>query len=168
MWARSVWQAIPERGVESVEVHPGWYRGFGERGEVETEPFELGGEPAERIATSCPTDVSGRTFCRGGIYLPDQDVTLLAESSSENSRAEVAEILSWVRIVPHLVAVPGFQDTNSGDLRQTTPAEHYRTALELLGLQVETVSREPRTGESIDEGSILEVSPQLTGPNRAR
>jgi hypothetical protein len=146
------------RGVESVEVVPGWYGGFGEQSEVETESFEVDGEPAERVATACPTEDADYTFCRGAVYLPDQDVTFLAESTSRGGRAKVAEILSWIKVVPGLVGVPGYQDVNYGWYHQKiSPSEHYADAVEALGLRVEVVAEEDQVRK---EGSVLRVEPR--------
>lgn len=148
------------RGVESVEVHGGWFGGVGQQGEVATEPFEVDGEPAERIATDCPPEYNGISVCRGAVYLPGADVTFVAESSSEDSRAKVDEILSWILVVPDRAGVPGFQDINfTWYHAEISPAQHYRAALESLGLRVETVARKSRNGESIEEGDILGVDP---------
>jgi hypothetical protein len=144
-------------GVESVFVYPGWYRGFANTpNEVQTESFDLDGEPAERVVTDCPTDINGYTLCRGAVYLPGQDVTFVAESSSEKAQSEVAEILSWIRILPGLVAVPGFQDANEWDHAEISRADHYREALETLGLRVEVASKDDRIR---DEGYVLGVEP---------
>ena len=149
------------KGVESVHVYPGWYGAYGERGKVETESFDLDGEPAERVTTICYHEFDDAALCRGAVYLREADATFVAESSSQDARSKVAEILSWVRVVTDRVAVPGFQEANINWYHQDiSSAEHYRTALEMLGLQVEIVSREPRMGESIHVGRILEVSPQ--------
>ena len=146
-------------GVESVSVHPRWYGGFGRPNEVETQSFDLDGEPAERVATAC-VDGDGPAVCTGAVYLPGQEVSFVADSSSRDARARVEEILSWIRVVPDRVGVPGFQDVNHNWYHEDiTAGEHYRTALEILGLQVEVVA-ESRQGVSEEEGYILGVEPQ--------
>jgi hypothetical protein len=148
----------PPKGVESVDVYPGWYGGFGQRSEVRVESFDIGGEPAERVATTCEPEFHGTTFCRGAVYLPDADVTFLADSSSQDSRAKVDEILSWIRVVRGQVAVPGFRDINIDWYQHDVSAgEHYRSELEDLGLRAEVVA-EPR--RVLTEGHILRVVPE--------
>jgi hypothetical protein len=149
-----------QKGVESVHVYDGWYGGFGERSKAETAPFDIDGEAAERVATICPPEYTEFAVCHGAVYLPEADVTFLADSSSQDSRAKVDEILSWILVVPDKVAVPGFQQANiRWDHQYISTGEHYRTMLETLGLGVEVLIRQPRYGESLEEGRILDVSP---------
>jgi len=148
------------KGVESVHVYPGWYGGFGERSLVETESFDVDGEPAERVATACVDEYDRSIDCRGAVYLPAADVTFLAVSSSQNARAKIEEMLTWIRVVPDWVGVPGFQDANHWEHAEISESDHYREAVGVLGLRVEVVSRKPRNGESVDPGTILGVEPQ--------
>lgn len=153
------------RDVDSVHVYPGWYGGVGQPNEVQRESFDLDGEPAERVATVCYHEHDQAAVCRGAVYVPDQAVTFVAESSSENPRAEVAEILSWIQMVPDQVAVPGFQDVNIHWYHaEISAGEHYRAALQMLGLRVEIVTEYRRGPE---EGYVLDVQPPpgtMVGP----
>jgi hypothetical protein len=136
------------RGVDSVEIWTG------------PPPFSyhadettvLDGVPAERQKTICAPDLGGHTICAGTIYLRSLGVMFIADSST--SRAEVDRILSWIRIVPGLVGVPGvdkIRTDEQGGARAT-----YVDVLHREGLTAEIHTR---TVHGSPAGYILAVSP---------
>lgn len=144
--------------VESVHVYRGWYGGFGQPNEVGTQSFDLDGERAERVATACYREYDGTGVCTGAVYLPDQEVSFVVDSSSENPRAKVAEILSWIHMISDQVGIPGFQHINfTWYHAEVTAADHYRAELEKLGLRVEVVAHERQV---LEVGNVLSVEPQ--------
>lgn len=137
------------RGVESVEL----WQGAPRFDFTSDETFEIDGLPAERQHTTCgPGGFGSGRVCDGTIYLPSLGVSFRAESST--SRAEVDRILSWIRIVPDRVGVPGFQGITLN--RQGGAQAAYVKALQQLGLAAE-IETEKVPGS--DPGIVLDVSP---------
>jgi hypothetical protein len=156
--------------IESVHVYPGWYGGFGTRGETATEQVEVAGEPAEQVPTTCGPEQDDVRVCRGAVYFPDEDVTFLADSSSADAREQVAEVLSWIHVVPGLVAVPGYQASDL-DFQDDDAGEHYRAGLAALGLEARTITEkhpgtkagfvlgvQPRPGTMVAAGATVTVT----------
>lgn len=86
-------------GVESVELRRGKpYEHFDS-----PQPIDIDGTPALRQPTSC----TGPTYCFGTVYLPTHDVTFHADSGT--GRLQVDQVLDTIRVIPSLVAVPGWQ-----------------------------------------------------------
>jgi hypothetical protein len=144
-----------EADVESVHVYPGWYGGFGTPDETATEQVEVAGEPAEQVPTTCGREQDDVRVCRGAVYFPENDVTFLADSSSTDAREQVTEILSWIHVVPELVAVPGYQASDM-DFQDDNAGDHYRALLAALGLEARTVT-EKHPG--MKPGFVLGVQP---------
>jgi hypothetical protein len=136
------------RGVDSVEIWTG------------PPPFSyhadettvLDGVPAERQKTICAPDLGGHTICAGTIYLRSLGVMFIADSST--SRAEVDRILSWIRIVPGLVGVPGVDKIRTDE--QGGAQATYVDVLDRAGLTAEIHTR---TVPGSPAGYILDVSP---------
>lgn len=113
--------------------------------------FEIDGVTAQRDETTCTSVGKPTSQCTGTVYLPSVDATYRAEASTAE---RVDEILSWIRILPDRVAVPGYNGAN--DRYQDDDAgEHYRRQLAAAGLQVE-VTTVQRPGKP---GYILGTSP---------
>jgi hypothetical protein len=134
------------RRVDSVEIRTGpppfYYHA--------DETTVIDGVPAERQKTACSP--GGRPVCTGIIYLPSLGVMFIADSST--SQAEVDRILSWIRIVPDLVAVPGvdkIRTDEQGGARATYVDVLHRASL-TAEIRAKTVPGSPA-------GYILAVSP---------
>jgi PASTA domain len=142
------------RGVDSVDISEGPPSGPDHHVDATT---EIDGVPAERQNTTCSPDLGGRPVCTGTIYFRSLGVGFGAASST--SRAEVDRILSWIRIVPDLVGVPGFDkinvDAQITDLQGGARAI-YVDALTRAGL---TAQIHTRTVHASPTGYILAVSP---------
>ncbi|WP_110205214.1 PASTA domain-containing protein [Nocardioides daejeonensis] len=112
--------------------------------------FEIDGVPAQKSVTSCLP--GRRPVCSNGVYIPSEHASFTIASATS---AQVEEIISWIRIVPDQVAVPGFSRIN--DTKQDDDAgAHYREALEAAGLEVE-VRTKPVPGSKA--GYVLETDP---------
>lgn len=145
--------SVPSCHWSSPKVHDNvWIeRGVNRQMFTPEEEFDLDGVPAERDRPRCRV-VGTTTVCTGTVHLPMVKASYRAEASSAQ---RVAEILSWIRIVPDHVAVPGYERLNMKH-QEDDPAEHYRARLEAMGLRSETVTtRRPR----LKAGYVLEVSP---------
>jgi hypothetical protein len=134
------------RGVDSVEIRTGpppfYYHA--------DETTLIDGVPAERQKTACSP--GGRPVCIGITYLPSLGVMFIADSST--SRAEVDRILSWIRIVPDRIAVPGvdkIRTDEQGGARATYVDVLHRASL-TAEIHAKTVPGSPA-------GYILAVSP---------
>ncbi|GAB2458754.1 hypothetical protein GCM10027062_43280 [Nocardioides hungaricus] len=127
-------------------------RGVNRRMFQPVESIEIDGVPAQRDETTCTAETSGDTRCAGTVVIPSANASYRAEAASAE---RVDEILSWIRVVPDLVAVPGFEDANIRH-QDDDAGESYRTALEAAGLRVE-VRTESRPGSKA--GYVLGVSP---------
>ena len=115
--------------VESVELTAGSRRfDFATDREI-----TIDGVAADRQATTCADWGDSREVCNGAVYIPSLNVGFRAESST--SAAEVDRILEQIRIVPDVVAVPGFESANLG--RQRKAAAAYEQALQAVGLGIE-------------------------------
>lgn len=117
-----------------------------------TEDFEIDGVAAQRDTSTCTPVGDGLRQCSGTVFVPSENASFRAQAASKQ---RVDEILSWIRIVPELVAVPGFGVANM-DHQDEDAGEHYRADLEAAGLDVDVVS-EPRPGSK--PGYVLGVSP---------
>lgn len=132
----SVWI---ERGVNPAMFHP-------------SEDIVIDGVDAQRDDVTCADAGGSRRLCSATVYVPSADASYRAEASTAT---RVDEILSWIRILPDEVAVPGFGPANS-EHQDDDAGEHYRAALEAAGLEVRVVT-EPRPG--FKAGYVLGVSP---------
>jgi hypothetical protein len=139
------------RGVDSVEIWTG------------PPPFHyhadettvIDGVPAERQKTTCSP--GGRPVCAGTIYLRSLGVMFIADSST--SRAEVDRILSWIRIVPDLVGVPGIDKINVDAQIADEQGGAKATYLDVLQRAGLTAQIRTKTVHASPAGYILAVSP---------
>ncbi|MCD4527210.1 PASTA domain-containing protein [Nocardioides sp. cx-173] len=113
---------------------------------------EVDGVAVQRGTTTCEPTGNGLRRCVGGVFVPSSNAFFEAEAAS---RERVDEILSWVRVVPDLVAVPGFESVNL-DHQDDDSAAHYRADLERAGLEVEVVTQRQPGGKP---GYVLGVRP---------
>lgn len=113
---------------------------------------EVDGVTIRRSATACEPTGNRLTLCTGDVYVPSSEAFFQAEA---DTRERVEEILSWVRVLPDLVAVPGYGDANM-DHQDDDAAEHYRAELEEAGLDVEVVYERRPGGKP---GYVLDVRP---------
>lgn len=94
----------------------------------------------------------------GAVTLRDGKITFVAESSSEDGRTIVEDLLAGITILENHTTVPGFEDIALR--RGPTPAppmiDTYTTMLENLGLAVEVV-----TGKSGLKGTVLSTDPAV-------
>ncbi len=144
--------------VESVKLYEGRWFEFGEE-EVTINGFEQNGLSGQRIATTCAEggQFGDEPTCRSAVYLPDQDVTFIAESSSADAREKVDQILSRIQPIPDgLVAVPGTSEILYGRNGQENSGTLYTSLLQESGLQV-TIVAELRAAMTPD--FILGVEP---------
>jgi hypothetical protein len=140
------------RGVDSVEIWTGPPR-FDYHVDERT---QIDGVPAERQNTTC--SLGGRPVCTGTIYLRSLGVMFIADSST--SRAEVDRILSWIRIVPDLVGVPGFDKINvDAQINADEQGGAKATYLDVLQRAGLTAQIHTRTVHASPTGYILAVSP---------
>ena len=107
--------------------------------------FEIDGVAAQRSAPRCtPAGQAGRqlvpypSYCSATLYVPSENAYFTAESRTVD---EVDAILGRIRVLPDLIAVPGFQTFPHPGVRDGATA--YVEALRGLGLDVE-VRAEPR------------------------
>ncbi len=138
-------------GIDSVELTQGPVR-FDFAADTTS---DIGGLPADRQATTCTASpLEQGSTCYGTIFIPSLAVSFRAESSTD--KATVDEILSWIRILPDIVGVPGYQSANlqtpQGDAR-----DRYVAAARAEGLEVRVVTEKR---PAIDAGFILDVSPE--------
>jgi PASTA domain len=142
------------RGVDSVEIWTGPPR-FDYHADGTT---VIDGVPAERQNTTCAPDLGGRPICAGTIYLRSLRVMFIADSST--SRAEVDRVLSWIRIVPDLVGVPGFNKINvDAQINADEQGGAKATYLDVLQRAGLTAQIHTRTVHASPTGYILAVSP---------
>jgi hypothetical protein len=116
------------------------------------EDAQVDGIDVQRGTTSCEPTGNRLTLCTGAVYVPSSNAFFQAEAETKE---RVDEILSWVRVVPDLVAVPGFENANLV-FQDDDAAEHYRAELEEAGLEVEVVTERESGGKP---GYVLGVSP---------
>lgn len=117
------------------------------------ETFAIDGVEVERQETTCePGGFDGREVCAGTVRIPSMRVSFRAESST--GAAEVDRILTWIRIVPERVGVPGFQMTALK--HQERAADKYVEALEAAGLSAEVRTRKV---PALEPGHVLDVAP---------
>lgn len=137
-------------GVESVELTQGSPRfDF-----TVDDTFEIDGVPAQRQAITCAAgSFGGARTCAGTVRIPSLGVSFRAESST--GTAEVDRILGWIRIVPGVVGVPGFQTITMN--QQGGAQERYLQVLREAGLSAEVRTRKV---PGVDAGYILEVEPE--------
>lgn len=135
--------------VESVELSTGGQR-FDFTADHE---ITIDGVVADRQVTTCQSDVGSREVCNGAVFIPSLKVSFRAESST--GPAEVDRILEQIRVLPDLVAVPGFESLNIGGHDRSA---RYQRKLEVAGLAVEarTVKRKGWPG-----GYLAEVAPPV-------
>jgi hypothetical protein len=88
----------------------------------------------------------------GEIHLSAVSVTFTAESST--NAAEVDRILSWIRILPGRIAVPGYQRISMNE--QGGGRAAYVRALKKAGLAAKIRSKKT---PGVPPGLILAVSP---------
>lgn len=112
----------------------------------------IDGVDAQRQATACTNDAAVQ-LCTGTVFIPSLQISFRAESST--SPATVDEILSWIRLVPGSVGVPGFESTNM--TMQGGAGDRYVNAARAVGLDVRVVTK---ARPPIDPGFILGVTPQ--------
>lgn len=117
-----------------------------------SEDFEVDGVAAQRNETTCTAYSDRVRQCSRTVFVPSANASYRAQAATKQ---RVEEILSWIRIVPDRVAVPGFGPANV-DYQDDDAGEHYRAELEAAGLQVEVLT-EPRPG--FKPGYVLGVSP---------
>ncbi len=135
-------------GVESVDLSHGPPRfDF-----AADQTLRIDGVDAQRQATVCTNDAEVE-LCTGTVFIPSLQISFRAESST--SPAAVDEILSWIRLVPGSVGVPGFERTNMA--LQGGAGDRYVTAARAVGLDVRVVTK---ARPPIDPGFILGVTPQ--------
>jgi hypothetical protein len=135
-------------GVESVDIRRG-------NADIDTdfhESFEIDGVRAERRATTCH-DRRGIVVCTGAVRIPSLNVVFAAESSTDE--ASVEQILSQIRIVPQLIAVPEYR-TRQTRLQEDSE-KAYRDALREAGLEAKV---ETRRISGMERGHVLEVKPE--------
>lgn len=146
-----LWLGAP--AVDNVWLEPGLSEPL-----YPAEDFEIDGVAAQRGPTTC-TDadtvdgVEVPRKCTATVYLPTESASYRAEAATEE---RVEEILSWIRVHPELVALPGYERVNSNH-QDDDAGEHYRAALEDAGFVVETVTESQPGGKP---GYILGVDPQ--------
>ncbi len=114
---------------------------------------EIAGLPTRRTAIDCREGFGGSPVCSTTVYFAEDDVQIMVESST--NRSQVERMLEWIYTVDGPVPVPGYQDSNL-DHQDDDAAEHYRTELAEVGLEVRKVA-EKRPG--IKPGYILDVDP---------
>jgi len=118
-----------------------------------TGDIEIDGVIAQRDEVSC-IDVGGsRQLCSATVFVPSADASYRAQA---DTRQRVDEILSWIRIIPDEVAVPGFGAANL-EHQDDDAGEHYRAQLAEAGLEVQ-VRTEP--GPGAKPGYVLDVVPR--------
>lgn len=135
-------------GVESVELWQGRPRfDF-----AADETIEIDAVPAQKQRTTCGPGMIKGTVCAGAVYLPSLKAGFRAESST--SAAEVDRILSWIRIVPDAVAVPGYQQLAAD--AQGNGQQQYLEVLQAAGLTVQVRTRKM---PAVPAGLVLGISP---------
>lgn len=117
-----------------------------------SEDFEIDGVAARRDETTCTAYSDRVRQCSGTVFVPSANASYRAQAATKQ---RVEEILSWLRVVPDQVGVPGFGPANM-DYQDDDAGEHYRAELESAGLQVEVIT-EPRPG--FNPGYVLGVRP---------
>lgn len=80
---------------------------------------------------------------------PVENVAYRAQAATKE---RVEEILSWIRIVPGLVAVPGHEQADLGH-QDDDAGEHYRAELKAARLEVEV--RNGRSWEAVGPGTSM-------------
>lgn len=134
--------------VESVEVGHGDPRfDFSADREV-----EIDGVAAQRQDTTCGKEVGDVTVCSGTVYIPSERAEFRAESST--GAAEVDRILSRIRMVPEMVAVPDHSGLQA-ELQERSQRA-YTDELQELGLDPVVRTKLMR---GTDAGHVLEVDP---------
>lgn len=139
-------------GVESIEVTPG--KPLEDLDTPST--IEIDGERVLRQPTTCRTPTS----CVGTVYVPSQDVTFRADSSTD--AAAVDKILDQVHIIPTMVAVPGWQLLTihaRGNALQIYLDALWKAGLEGVVAPQRTILR--GGGPQIPSGRIRHVSPEV-------
>jgi hypothetical protein len=148
------------RDVDSVELQEGPARfDF-----VADQRSTIDGVEVQRQATSCASATAGVPFvgtgragttriCTGTIFIPSLSVSFRAESSTD--AATVDTILSWIRIVPDAVAVPGYEHAN-GEIPQGGARDRFTGDARAEGLGVQVTTERRSAGIP---GMIIGVSP---------
>jgi hypothetical protein len=126
----------------------------GRKGELsQDEEIEIDGVPALQSGMRCTVmRDEDRSQCSATVYVPSAEASYTATA---RTAPRVEEILSWIRVVPDRVAVPGFGETNI-EWQDDDAGGRYQALLEAAGLQVE-VRTEPQPGSKA--GYVLGVSP---------
>ena len=118
--------AVPRPdGVESVTLTLG--RPFGFQADEMT---EVSGVPAERQETRCSKEFGPGLVCAGAVYVPSEEVSVVAESSTGPN--EVDRLLAEVAVLRQRVGVPGYMTVSTR--AQEESGERYQQVLSRLGL----------------------------------